>query len=115
VLDHLSPQPAVSRVRWTGEIDISSVEAFGAAVEEAGTNGGDLCVDLRGTTFIDSTGIARLIGAARAASERGVSMTVLAEQPMMRRAFALLNLECVMCIDPPLSDSDRPMLDDRRT
>lgn len=95
-----------ARVRWTGEIDLTTVEAFGTAVKEAVSDGGDLCIDLRDATFIDSTGISRLIRAARSVSERGFAVTVLTDQPMMRRAFALLHADDAMTIEPALSAVD---------
>lgn len=48
-----------------GEIDLSTAEAFRASLDESIAAGdGDVIVDLRDVAFMDSTGIAQLVGAA---------------------------------------------------
>jgi len=106
VLDDIDPSGTTTRVRWEGEIDIATVRDFEGALDAATTKGGDVLIDLRDTTFIDSTGISVLAKAAITASERCSTVEVLAEQPMMRRAFALMNLDLLMSFDPPLERPD---------
>lgn len=107
MLDDSCSRERMIQVRWTGDIDLASVDSFHHAIVDAASDDGDLCIDLRETTFIDSTGIGELVRAANAASARGFSLTVRAEQPAMRRVFWLMNLDVAMTFDPPLAEGDR--------
>ena len=58
----------VSRIEIAGELDITGTEPLGAAVEAALASGAErLLIDLGRTSFIDSTGLALLLHAERAA------------------------------------------------
>ena len=93
-------------VLFPGEIDLTTVEAFRTAIREAEAAGGNVTIDLREATFIDSTGISALIGAAHHAAERAATVRVLATQPLMRRVFAMMQLDAMLIIEPPLGADD---------
>ena len=95
-------------VAMAGEIDLTTVENFRTLIREAEAAGGDLVIDLRETTFIDSTGISALIGAAHHAEARNGKVTVIAIQPLMRRVFAMMQLDGVLHFEPPLTNADAP-------
>jgi anti-anti-sigma factor len=58
------------RVALRGELDLGSVERLERALDECG---GDVVLDLRGLTFMDSTGVRVLLEAA----ERGAGLRIV--------------------------------------
>jgi anti-anti-sigma factor len=58
-------------VKLTGDLDASNVQAFRDAIESDVQEGGDLTIDLRELSFMDSSGIGALIEAARRLEGRG--------------------------------------------
>jgi anti-anti-sigma factor len=93
-------------VEFGGEIDLTSVERFRTAIRAAEAQGGDVTIDLRTATFIDSTGISALIGAAHHAAERAARVTVVVTEPLMRRVFAMMQLDAMLTVEPPLTAAD---------
>jgi anti-anti-sigma factor len=108
VLDEDSAETAVPApvVHFPGEIDLTTVERFRTAIRTAEAEGGDVVIDLREATFIDSTGISALIGAAHHAAGRSSSVTVVVTHPLMRRVFAMMQLDSMMVVEPPLTAAD---------
>ena len=102
--DDTIARPAGAVVRFAGDIDLSSIEQFRTAIRTAEEAGGDVTIDLRDATFIDSTGISALIGAAHHAADRSAGVTVLVMQPTMRRVFAMMQLDAVLTVEPPLDE-----------
>ena len=105
------PEPPVTAVdgalvHFAGEIDLTSIERFRNAIRAAEAKGGNMIIDLRAATFIDSTGISALIGAAHHAAERTSRVTVQVTQPMMRRVFAMMQLDSMLIVEPPLTAAD---------
>jgi anti-sigma B factor antagonist len=65
------------RLRVAGEVDLAAGAALREAVDAALDERPDrLCLDLAGVTFLDSSGLSGLIGAARRAQERGAELAV---------------------------------------
>lgn len=77
----------------TGEIDISTVAPLRERLYELADNGGTLIVDLNRVTFIDSTGLGALVGAARRAAERGGSLYAVCAQPQPRRLLWMTGVD----------------------
>ncbi|WP_169734272.1 STAS domain-containing protein [Hamadaea tsunoensis] len=69
-------QAEATVVALAGELDLGSRTRLQAALAEAIEAGRPVVVDLSGLTFMDSTGIAVLTNARRAAGEAGVPLTV---------------------------------------
>lgn len=65
-----------ARVRVTGEVDLASVGPVVDAILEATPPGGSVVADLRGVTFIDSSGIAGLERCRRRAVALGADLEV---------------------------------------
>ena len=59
-------------LRLDGELDLGTSPRFGSRLVEVEDEGSLVVVDLRRVTFIDSSGIAQLLGAHRRARRRGV-------------------------------------------
>ena len=76
-------------VAVAGEIDMATAELFRQAVEDACARDSRVMVDLAGTTFIDSTGLAVLIRAQRQLRPRSGTIVVLASHAQIRRTFEI--------------------------
>ena len=77
----------------TGEIDISTVAPLRERLYELADNGGTLIVDLNRVTFIDSTGLGALVGAARRTTEHGGSLYAVCAQPQPRRLLWMTGVD----------------------
>ena len=79
----------------TGEIDLANAENYRAAAEAiiAGCNG-DPCftIDLSGVTFMDSTGLAMLVGIRNVASGAGMELRLDGTPPRVRRLLEITAL-----------------------
>jgi len=79
------------RFRLSGELDIGTVPLLGQAVADDGPVRGDLVLDLRDLTFIDSTGVRGLISLADGLDPEGV-VVLAAPGPTIARVFDLMGL-----------------------
>ena len=77
-----------------GEVDVSNAGEMRAALEAALAEGAPAIeVDLGAVSYIDSTGIGVLVGAALRAEEAHVAFAVHNPQPNVRRVLGLLGVE----------------------
>jgi anti-anti-sigma factor len=87
--------PAVAEI--SGEIDIASAswlrETLLLAIR---CYGPAICVDLRGVTFLDCSGVSALLATARRARLEGGRMRVTGPSAQARRVIALLGLRDVL-------------------
>ena len=85
-------------VRVSGEFDAAGVDAFRAAVEEglAGSDLKSLVVDLRGVTFLDSSGLGALLGRDRRQVQAGGSMRLLNPSPAVKPILELSGIYRIM-------------------
>ena len=79
-------------VTMLGELDMASAPELERVLNEALSYGGEVEVDMRGVGFTDSTGIAKLVSAARQLAERGSALHVKGAQDRVRRIFELAGL-----------------------
>lgn len=85
---------ATRLVSVTGEVDVSNASKLREAVDEAlGQAPSSVEVDLAETSYIDSTGIGVLVGAATRAADEGIDFTVANPQHNVRRVLGLLGVE----------------------
>jgi anti-sigma B factor antagonist len=93
------PSVTVSRERGvviaaiTGDIDMSTVAGLRERLFELADSGQPLIVDLNRVTFIDSTGLGVLIGAARRAAAHGTSLHAVCSRPQTRRLLWLTGVD----------------------
>ena len=81
-------------VTAAGEIDISTVTRLRECLFELAASGRPLVVDLDQVSFIDSAGLAALVGTAKRAAARGGSLYAACGRPKIRQLFRLTGLDC---------------------
>jgi anti-sigma B factor antagonist len=80
-----------------GELDLNAGDELRRALEPGGRR---LVVDLVGTTFIDSTALGIIAGAARAAD-----VTVVANDPRIVRIFQLTGIDRSVKVERSLAEA----------
>jgi anti-anti-sigma factor len=81
------------RVVFTGELDIGGAREADEAVRQAESDGdGVLTLDLRGLTFMDSTGLRLLVSADRRAQEKGRTLRIVRGPDPIQRVLELTGL-----------------------
>ena len=76
-----------------GEIDISTVTRLRERLFELAASGRPLVVDLDRVSFIDSAGLAALVGAAKRTDVHSGSLYVACDRPKIRKLFRLTGLD----------------------
>ena len=90
-----------ARLTADGEIDLSTVNLLREAVTDAVQAGvRKLTVDLRGVTYIDSSGLGMLVGAHKRMAMVGGTLTVRCSAQRVLRLFELTGLDRVLVIRP---------------
>ena len=79
-------------VTMLGELDLAAAPELQRALDEALAYGGGIEIDMRACGFVDSTGIAAMVGAARQLAERGEALRVKGAQDRVRQIFELAGL-----------------------
>ena len=83
-------QDGTTRIELTGELDIATGPDLEQALETPlGQPGGDIVLDLRGVTFIDSSGLRVLLVASRAASGAARRLVVVPGDGQVLRVIRL--------------------------
>jgi anti-anti-sigma factor len=90
----VEPDREVVRVCPIGDVDLSTVDEVRAQVEDLTAAGFKRVVlDLRQTTFLDSTGLRLVLDAHSASADDGTEFAVIAGPPEVQRAFELAGLD----------------------
>ena len=84
---------AGSVVAPRGEIDVATTEAVRAELDAAADEGRLVVLDLRETTFIDSSGIRLIVEAAIDIESQHGELVVVRGGPEVTRVFDLVGLE----------------------
>ena len=82
----------------SGEVDISNADALRASIEQGLAATDEVRLDFSAVSYIDSTGIGVLVGAARRAAEAGKRFSVVEVQPSVMRIVQLLGVDREMDI-----------------
>jgi anti-sigma B factor antagonist len=80
-------------VTVAGEIDIATAAGLRERLSELAAGGRALVADLDQVRFIDSAGLAALVGAANRAAAHGGSLHVVCARPRVRQLFRLTGLD----------------------
>lgn len=95
-----SGSPDARLLGCAGEIDVSNAAVLRDALNQAFDEGAtSLEADLAEVSYIDSTGIGVLVGAAHRAKESGVSFTVSHPQRNVERVLSLLGVAGELGVD----------------
>ena len=101
-----SAEGDVPVVALRGELDFDEAPTFGRVLEELLAEGErKVVVDLSDLTFIDSSGISVLVGAARAAAAVQGTLVVAAPSPHVQRVFDIVNLSELVAVEPSLESA----------
>jgi len=82
-----------SIVEVTGDIDLTTVAELRERLFALADEGQPLIIDLNRVTFIDSTGLGVLIGAARRVGGRGGSLHAVCSQPQPRKLLWMTGVD----------------------
>jgi anti-anti-sigma factor len=89
----LQPDPQGVRITLAGEVDLATVPELDRLLDDlADREHGRLLIDLSSVEFMDSTGLASIIRALRAADANGHGLTVRGGSPQVQRLFELTGL-----------------------
>jgi anti-sigma B factor antagonist len=98
----------VAWVRPFGELDLDSVHRVEAALEGVHEEGcADIVLDLRGLTFMDSTGLRLVIRWDTAAREGGFRFAIVRGDDVVHRVFRLTGMDGHLTLADPPPDSER--------
>jgi anti-anti-sigma factor len=86
-----------ARVLLAGELDLGNTHAFAAQLRHEEESLPDLVeIDLRGLTFIDSSGLSELFAANRRARERNGRVVLITDHGPIERTLNLARVEDVI-------------------
>lgn len=90
---------AVEVLSPSGILDSTQAAAIGTQVDEALKSGvKTLLVDLKETTFVDSSGLGTLVSMLKKTREQGCEMAVCSINPQVRMLFELTSMDQVFSI-----------------
>jgi anti-anti-sigma factor len=89
-----------------GELDVASAPELKQALAQPLEGDGEVELDLRACSFVDSMGIATLVTAARRLSQDGRTLTIRGARDRVRRIFDLAGLSAHRCVVFEPDDSD---------
>ena len=89
----VEPEREVVRVCPIGEVDLGTVGEVRAKLDELRSNGfSHVILDLRGTTFLDSSGLRLAVEVNADSANDGFAFGIIAGPPEVQRAFELAGL-----------------------
>jgi anti-anti-sigma factor len=100
-------EPARTRVRLRGELDLATVGAVAQRLAPLREQGEAVLLDLDELTFIDASGIRLVVDAAEDARRDGWAFAVTHGSWPVRRVLQLLELDTHLPYDGRTSSSDR--------
>ena len=88
---------AVIRIALTGELDLASAPVLKDLLSQAeGDGSAAIMLDLRGVTFIDSTGLHAFVRARKRAQENGHRLILVGANEQARKLFELTGTESLL-------------------
>ena len=97
----VSTDDGVRVVAVSGELDLDTMAELSEALA-AGNGFATTVVDLRGVTFIDSSGVSGLLSAARRARDAGERLVCVPGPQPIQRVFELTGVDTVLeWVDSP--------------
>lgn len=105
LIDTEEVAPGVTKVNLRGRLDANGVQAISTTFDRVARTQPQLVVDLSRVTFIASTGLRTLIGAARSVASRGGQMVFLGPEPSVEAVLITSGTDTVVPIFQDLSDA----------
>jgi anti-sigma B factor antagonist len=102
-------------VTAAGEIDISTVARMRECLFDLAASGRPLVADLDQVSFIDSSGLAALVGTAKRAAACHGSLYAVCSRPTIRQLFRLTGLDCRIPLARTLDEALEALAADRAT
>jgi anti-anti-sigma factor len=84
------------RVRPVGELDLASVDALRAPLEEAHATGRPIVLELDGLSFLDSAGVGLIVRTWEAARRSGTPFRCTPGRPAVRRTLQVAGLDTLL-------------------
>jgi anti-sigma B factor antagonist len=92
-------------VRPAGDLDLDTVHLVESALEELRDEGfGNLVLDLRRLTFMDSTGLRLVIRWHTAARDAGFEFAIVPGPDIVQRVFRLTGMDAHLTVAEPPAD-----------
>jgi anti-anti-sigma factor len=107
-----SPDPGQVCVQLKGALDIAALSIAKERIEELKRRDRHLVLDLRGLSFIDSTGLHFLLKLAAEATRDGWELSLLPGSSVVQRIFQLTGTEERLPFRGPLTDGEHPAPDE---
>jgi anti-anti-sigma factor len=98
-------EPGYAIAAAAGEVDIATVSSLRECLFELAASGQPLIADLDEVTFIDSAGLAALVGAAKRSTANGGVLHVVCARPQTRQLFRLTGLDGQIPLSPTLAEA----------
>jgi anti-anti-sigma factor len=92
----VSTEDGVRVVAVSGELDLDTLAELNAALTADDGLLATTVVDLRGLTFIDSSGVSGVLAAARRARDAGGRLVCVPGSPTVKRVFELTGVDTVV-------------------
>jgi anti-anti-sigma factor len=85
-----------------GELDLATASDLEALTSTLCTQAAEIIIDLRGLSFMDSTGLQVILRAREMCAERDCGFSLIAGSPGVQRLFELTGLlEVLAFVEPP--------------
>lgn len=117
ILEENEEQPLATEVKWDGsiclitvegEVDLATVDTLKMALEEAaGATGTSVIVDLTSVSYMDSSGFAALLEAARHMKAQSGALHLAGCNPNIARMMEITRLNTVFALHPTQKDALR--------
>jgi anti-sigma B factor antagonist len=88
-----------------GELDLDAADHLREALQKGDRPGHRVVLDLVGATFVDSTALGIISGAAKQLDGSGGSLTVVASDPRIIRIFKLTGLDRRVRVESSLAEA----------
>lgn len=85
------------RIVLDGELDLSTVETLSEELAAHARRGARIVVDLRGLSFMDSSGLSALLGARAAAERDGWELALIPGPAPIAQLFELTDTAQLFC------------------